>query len=663
MNDPAVVGQIHACPKCGGMVMLTPPAEVATPPAAAPAAAVSSPAARAPAAKADTNLAPDFASVSDVGLPLDGSSISMPAAPHGSALNDAQQDEAGLAGAGDLDHAASPFVVAPAESTGRWVGVAVAGGGFSVLLIAGIVAVALRGGGDASDVTAAAGTPVTTPAPIEPPAPEPPSTAVASTTPAPAPSEIEPESPQAEPLPTLPVESAEPSPLAPLPESPPALPKPVEPQASPAPREPEAEEPSPPPMPAPPAFDPLDLDAADLDLILTRDPKPAEQPTEEAAPPPDEAAGLAERLARVEPPASSDAADAVDDRLGGLADAARAVVRRGPTAPPRAPVGDPLAVVIPEIQVADIPFDRACRLLGALAGTPITIDPAALRYAAIDARQSVSLRGENATIGELLVQVSEPLRLEVKPDAAGMVVRRVGADRIRKASYSVDDLLPAGAADATPVIELITSMLPAVESMVSADGAKLTIDGPGYAHMEVAIFCERLRKARGLEPRSRYPQDRLRTRPAMVALAPILARRTTFTFIDFTPLSEVIEHWRRTSRLTILVDWASLADVDLSPTSTIACSINDQPWGEALDAVLGGLGLAWRPIDERTIQITTLVDSQAKRTVEFYSVADADSAKHLADKLTGLAATHDDLAIGVMIVSGSGETHRAALPK
>lgn len=410
-------------------------------------------------------------------------------------------------------------------------------------------------------------------------------------------------------------------------------------------------------------FDPLDLDAGSLDLILTRGgdqpaPPPAEQPRAEN--PTDD---LVARLARVESEPKEPGADELtaelDGRLDGLAEDARAVVRRGPTGPPPDVVEEPLNVVIPEIQVANVSLARAYRLLADLAGTTITLDPAALRYAATGADIEVSIRGENQSIGELLAQVSGPVRLEVVPAPAGYVVRRVGSERRKAASYRVDDLLPADAENAEPLAALVKRMLTNLDAFVTADGAKLRVDGSAAAHMEVAIFCERLRKARGLESHSRYPRELLRTEPALAALLPALDRHATFTFVEFTPLAVVLDHWRDSSGLEILVDWASLADLNLGPSSTIACGVNDRPWRDALDAVLGDLDLSWRAVDERTIAITTKQTAAEQHFVEFYPAPSRAAADELAEILTaaGAPAVVYDEASRSVIASATAAVH------
>ena len=586
-----------------------------------------------------------------------GDSICVPAAPAADDLaSSPASSPADSTATPAAEPATSPFVIAPAEATGRWVATAIGLGGAALVLVASLVVWALRDGEQPTETA-------TAPAQSKPPMasahapspdnPEPEAVTVLKPelNDPPASDELPDADPDAETIPDAPPELPNVETVGELPDAGDVAVAPTEPV------EPTAE-PTDEPPPAP--IDPLDFDPGSLDLILTRGPRAEQKPAPEqpAAPEPqdDLAARLAAR-ASAEPPEA-----VLDDRLGAMAQNARATVRRGPTGPPRPAPDDPLAIVIPEIAVADTPLDGAMRLLGELAGAPITVDPTALAYAAVPADRQVSLRGNSITIAELILQSASPLRLEIKQRGDQLILQRTGADAVRAKSYPVGDLMPTAAADATPVAELLRELLPTLRATIRTDGNKIAIDGPAGDHMQIAILCERLRKARDLEPRSRYPQPLLRTTPPLAKLDPLLDRKTTFTFVEFTPLAQVIDHWRRTTGLTILVDWASLADIDLTPRTTIACSVNDRPWRDALDSVLGGLDLAWGAVDDRTLRITTAAVANAvSYGVEFYPLDDATRVAPLREESMAWkapTALHYDQASKSLVVGASHANQR-----
>jgi hypothetical protein len=158
------------------------------------------------------------------------------------------------------------------------------------------------------------------------------------------------------------------------------------------------------------------------------------------------------------------------------------------------------------------------------------------------------------------------------------------------------------------------------QGTIDVDGTKLRVEQSHGVHYQALIFFERLRLARGLTPRSSYPAKRLSIASPDAALATPLGELTTFTFLPWTPLADVVQQWEEAAGVTILVDWPALAEVDLAPTSPISCSASDRTWDEALTAILEPLGLAWRAVDGRTIQITSASAASQMRTIEFYSV-------------------------------------------
>jgi hypothetical protein len=154
-------------------------------------------------------------------------------------------------------------------------------------------------------------------------------------------------------------------------------------------------------------------------------------------------------------------------------------------------------------------------------------------------------------------------------------------------------------------------------------GKQLRVDQARAVHHEIVVFCERLRLARGLRQRTRYPSERLSIEPPYRQLDAKLSQATTFTFLPWTRLADVFRHWQESSGLTILVDWRTLAELELTPATPISCSAIDRPWAEVLQEILEPLSLAWWAVDGETIQITTPDALAAIQRTEFYEVPSA----------------------------------------
>jgi hypothetical protein len=354
-------------------------------------------------------------------------------------------------------------------------------------------------------------------------------------------------------------------------------------------------------------------------------------------------------------------------------------VRRGPmpdaaAAPHR--LADQLAAPVDSLAVSDMPLARFAQLVTDLTDAPVSLDPMELATAGISPRQLVSADVANTTIEKLLRETFAKHRLELTEQGTTANIALTGRDRRRAVEYDVADLAIGG--DASPIARLVAQFV-APETWkegsgntITAAGPKLKIDAAQGGRHQVLIFCERLRLARGQSQRSRYPAALLTTESPYAKLAPTLARRTTYTFLPWSRLADVVAHWQQTSKLTILVDWAALADVDLSPSSPVSCSSIDRQWQDVFDESLESLGLGWWAVDGETIQITTFDALNDVRRVEFYVVPEnvaknadsrSDLAKTLEQELNAAenhhpAVIHLDTDSAHLIVLASPAQHR-----
>jgi hypothetical protein len=191
------------------------------------------------------------------------------------------------------------------------------------------------------------------------------------------------------------------------------------------------------------------------------------------------------------------------------------------------------------------------------------------------------------------------------------------------------------------------------------------------------LFCERLRLARGLARKSRYPAELLSIDSSYTKLEPRLTEKTTFTFLPWTRLADVLQHWQASSGITILADWHRIADIELGPATPLACSAVDRRWSEVLDENLEPLGLAWWAVDGVTIQVTSREALDEIQRVEFYNLPKAMRDQfasgsvlletlraELDEKVGAPAATADQLQMQLdhpsrrLIVRGTPQIHR-----
>jgi hypothetical protein len=620
VRSAEAIGEIHACPKCGSMVLIVPPADW-TGHAAAPAAAAVLPAATPEPAltlssTASTINAADFATE----LPVETFAAGMP-----------QQVPAATstAVAAPTDAAISPVV---------WCAV----GGAAVFVVAGLTFVLWPGGGSeknpAPAVIAVAATPAE-PAPVaadphavdrtkddsneSPPTAlakpvESASTAAAETAPT-VDAQVATSSPAAESTPPA-TETPAPksAPTATVAAATPAVP-PGRPDAAPSNAGSDGSEPV-------LKFDPLDFDPEHLSLSS----RPS---TGAAASPP----ATSTSSVPAEPPAEvvPAARDAEAEKIAAASDilpppaADRAVnVRRGPMAGDESRPLDTaqhLAAQLKSFQVTEVPFARFVETLSDLAGVPITLDPVTLELNGLSPRTPITVDATDATLETILRDAFAKQRLELVEEDGRVGIALSNADEQRGVDFEVKDLVSGP--DAAPIAKLVEQFVAPQtwkshggKGTIEVQGTNLHIDQSLTVRREALIFCERLRLARGLPLRSKYPPALLTTDSPYLKAAAKLGQPTTFTFLAWMRLGDVVRQWQDMSGLTILVDWRALREAEFGPTSPLACSTVDRPWTEGLDGVLNPLGLGWWASDAQTIQITSLDALGQIERVEFFAV-------------------------------------------
>ena len=706
VRDPAAVGEIHACPKCESMVHILPPASLG-----AAAAATAAETAAAPLPTAGQIVSPDFGSEIDELLdptptpavlpaveqtpqtpqtptPAEAPAAEAPPAPPAAAAPESvqlpefavaqEQTSSATAEVVATESAAASFAF-PEEPTppvssgfGLTGGLLSAMGQTSLLIWGSMAAVTLVALGAIGIAWSGPSTKGPTPAVAQQTSNK--NTSAKATLPVvvetrkPAVEVVEQKSSAMEvaaslvvsPLPndTLALNNAAPPPPLPaLPSLPAEEVEPSLPEETPAAPDPDA------PLPL---LDPLAFDSANLDLLLI--PTPATPPATTSAP------------LDAQKPALEEPAPGAPDPLR-LALGSRPTRRFEPGSAVRGPssveaftegeVKTRLAMPLAEIRWTEVPLHQALAELGSLAGVPITLDPTALRMAASSAATPVSLVQNDATIEEIAAALAAKVRLTVAQQPGGLVVVKKGADLLRKVDYRVGDLLAAGDTDASALADLIRAMV-APESWAAGDKANLIVQGdslsveqPAALHYQILLFCERLRKARGLATRSRYPRSRIQVEPRLVALQARLSRPTTFAFVDWTPLVQVFDYWQESSDLVILVDWQALAAQDQRPMSTVVGSVNHLAWGDALDATLHPLDLDWVPVDDKTIQVTTRAAASREVWVEFYRATDVGKLREriaqACDEISlDSLVIQTDAAGKLIIVRGNRQVHKAA---
>jgi hypothetical protein len=424
-------------------------------------------------------------------------------------------------------------------------------------------------------------------------------------------------------------------------------------------------------------LDPLNFDAAELTLAPSTAPAPGSIPPGAA-----EAAESAEGegvLAGDEPAAVEKVDHSLTVRLGAMLEGA----------PRPHGVAEQLSLRVNSFEVAEMPLERFVGTVSDLANLAITVDPVELELAGLSPRQPVTAKVADATVEKLLSDSLAKLRLEVDDSDGHVKLVLAGGEKRRAVEYDVADLVgsevpPAEASSPVrggdELVALIKQFVvpeswKAGGGVIEARGRKLRVDHSQRVRHQVLIFCERLRMARGLPVKSRYPAALLSVEPAYQSIATKLQQKTTFTFLPWSRFADVINHCEGASGLTILINWEALAEAELGPNSPMACSATNRSWQDVLDKTLEPIGLAWWPANKDTIVITSADACEDVQRVEFYSISEPNREQFAGDdaliaslqdhvskqlgKLEKQPIMSIDEPSGRLIVLGSPLVHRA----
>lgn len=593
VRDRAIIGQILACPKCQGMVLVAPPegwvdpgAPVAPVPVATPAPTTT--ARPTPASHSSSNFedaAALFEKPTGVGAP-----------PVQAAAANAAEDAAEPTSSAIPPQ--QPWLSPQTQAMRRWVLV----GGLAMIGAVGLIGAlvwALRGGEQTP--MAAADTPAVVqeaPADEEPSPDEPPPESESTTEPAPA-------EPAAEPTPDP----------APMPEKPEPAAEPVPPEVA------EAPKPSTDPPTTNESETPKPLNTFSVENTLQQFGSLIENRAPSVAP------------GEAMPDAPEPLPDITDPPVLASDDEPLARPEMRKIDVPRR-LADPLEA----FEMSEVPLADFLQLLTDLTALPITLDPTALPAIKTSPEARVKVQLKATTVGDVLTAALKPLNLTHIASDTQVVVLPVASTKteLREIKHDVSDLA-SNVAEATVLAEIIHAVIEP-DSWDDARGAgTLTVEGTNIVcsqtpevHFAIVVLCEKLRLARKLPTRSAYPANVLTLAPRAIAADPVLDTPLTINFVPPTRLGRVVDYLKKTTGLRVLIDWRALLEAGWSPEAEVKVGVADQPLRAFLDRLTRRMEIAWRVIDASTVQLTTPAALLAQPDVEVYPVVTADRAALLA---------------------------------
>ncbi len=260
-------------------------------------------------------------------------------------------------------------------------------------------------------------------------------------------------------------------------------------------------------------------------------------------------------------------------------------------------LADPIAQL--ELPAASLPkflafFERASTI-------PLSVDFSVLSGTEQSWSTPIDISARDSTMGQVLSAALRRRGLVAIERGRGLSITAPDAtDRDLRS----DRQLPLGSlAEIDP--QLVQEALRSVLKLVDHESGEeaVTLDGPNVALRTTAAghaLAAELVHAWQAARRVRAAGGARRWRAATLALA----TPVTSSFFRPAPLAEVLAHLARATGIWLAVNHESLDRAGLSVAVPVQLSVDQAPLETALKQLLEPLGLTFRAIDERTLEVT-----------------------------------------------------------
>ena len=301
-----------------------------------------------------------------------------------------------------------------------------------------------------------------------------------------------------------------------------------------------------------------------------------------------------------------------------------------PRPPPRdidvpARLADPL----PAIEADGTPLVDCLQVMSDLSTIPITFETDALPLIRVSPLTPVSLRAENTSVGSALTTALTPLGLEHVVMDGHVIVRAVEATPSPTINYPVKDLTQGDEQAAAELAALLTELVAPASWRAGEENASITVTPENFAirqrravHAQLFFLCEKLRTARKLPPISRFDPALFKLDSRTQLAKEKLNTPITLNYSQPTRLEKILERLGKAAGMRILVDWHDIAAAGWNPDAEATLVADKQSLAMALRALLEPMDLSWRIVDGQTLQVVTPARLADRSEIEIYPVGD-----------------------------------------
>jgi DNA-directed RNA polymerase subunit RPC12/RpoP len=313
-----------------------------------------------------------------------------------------------------------------------------------------------------------------------------------------------------------------------------------------------------------------------------------------------------------------------------------------PRPPPREiDIARRLADPLQAIDTPGTPLADFVQLISDLSTIPITLE---LPFAPTTADSPVAVHLASTTVSNALAEGLKSVRLEYVVEDDQLLVRRVEPNPIRPFSQDIKDLAGTDPQQMTELAELLKAVVePALwgggvgAGSIEVDAGKslLIITHRRAVQFEVLAALDKLRASRTppLKPKLDPSLSKLESRPTQAR--PRLEKPISLNYGQPTRLLTILERLGHAGGVRIVVDWRDVASAGWNPAGEATLVVSNQPLAAALDALLNPLDLTWRIIDGQTLQVVTPARLAEQGELELYKVDSLAGDEAAAEALVG----------------------------
>lgn len=288
---------------------------------------------------------------------------------------------------------------------------------------------------------------------------------------------------------------------------------------------------------------------------------------------------------------------------------------------------DPIA----RIQLQQVPLKSALHIVSQMSTIPISIRYEGLQHAGVSLAQPVSVDLQSTDVAGFLNTILGPNKLGFEIVDSGLVVAKASrADgSLRRDGYRVGDLLNVKT-DSRVFGKMVQHVV--LPNSWKNKGGKgrlawkddvLYVEQKEPAHYQILLFCERLRKARGLKKASRYPDELFRLQsPGQFAGDKLRERRVSVNAHKPTLLVDILNRIAGEIDCEVLIDWQALRERGWGSDADAILVVRQTPVFEALDELLRPMRLTYRILDAGTLEVTTEAAELTRGEIAMYPVRD-----------------------------------------